>query len=113
MIDAVGSDLDPFPRQFPKLLPIHQRKTRKPPSLAGPFIRSTTIAAYDENRCRKPVLPKHRPGMTYEVAISVVECHRNRARDLADAGERNHSNTARSEERRVGKECRSRWSPYQ
>ena len=22
------------------------------------------------------------------------------------------SNTARSEERRVGKECRSRWSPY-
>src|SRR5256885_16774637 len=27
--------------------------------------------------------------------------------DLADGGE-----TVRSEERRVGKECRSRWSPY-
>ena len=24
----------------------------------------------------------------------------------------NHSRKARSEERRVGKECRSRWSPY-
>ena len=24
----------------------------------------------------------------------------------------NELNTARSEERRVGKECRSRWSPY-
>ena len=23
-----------------------------------------------------------------------------------------HKNTSRSEERRVGKECRSRWSPY-
>ena len=26
--------------------------------------------------------------------------------------ERQRSNTSRSEERRVGKECRSRWSPY-
>ena len=25
---------------------------------------------------------------------------------------KNHLNKARSEERRVGKECRSRWSPY-
>ena len=29
---------------------------------------------------------------------------------LADA--RRHGETQRSEERRVGKECRSRWSPY-
>ena len=30
-------------------------------------------------------------------------------KDLVTLGERNRS---RSEERRVGKECRSRWSPY-
>ena len=34
------------------------------------------------------------------------------AMDLFGALQRNHSGGARSEERRVGKECRSRWSPY-
>src|SRR2546426_3922206 len=34
--------------------------------------------------------------------------HRRRNR----RGCRAHSSTSRSEERRVGKECRSRWSPY-
>ena len=29
-----------------------------------------------------------------------------------DDRQRNTSDTSRSEERRVGKECRSRWSPY-
>src|SRR5256886_3902053 len=29
-----------------------------------------------------------------------------------DDGDHHHSNDCRSEERRVGKECRSRWSPY-
>src|SRR2546426_11301435 len=42
-------------------------------------------------------------------------------RDLAQLGERlalqlrkgmGHASSGRSEERRVGKECRSRWSPY-
>src|SRR3712207_2919052 len=32
--------------------------------------------------------------------------------DFADAGIRNVLALRRSEERRVGKECRSRWSPY-
>ena len=32
------------------------------------------------------------------------------AKDLTDASDKNL--TTRSEERRVGKECRSRWSPY-
>ena len=31
---------------------------------------------------------------------------------LADLLERGETRTTRSEERRVGKECRSRWSPY-
>ena len=31
---------------------------------------------------------------------------------LAGAGEAQAKAKARSEERRVGKECRSRWSPY-
>ena len=30
----------------------------------------------------------------------------------AEAAKRAHENGDRSEERRVGKECRSRWSPY-
>ena len=29
-----------------------------------------------------------------------------------DSQTRNNENNSRSEERRVGKECRSRWSPY-
>src|SRR5439155_19017427 len=35
-----------------------------------------------------------------------------RARRPASAEPANHLEHARSEERRVGKECRSRWSPY-
>src|SRR6266511_4742812 len=34
------------------------------------------------------------------------------ARGLASAGKGGPGSTSRSEERRVGKECRSRWSPY-
>ena len=30
----------------------------------------------------------------------------------AETGEQNKNSVSRSEERRVGKECRSRWSPY-
>src|SRR3989449_9364849 len=32
--------------------------------------------------------------------------------DVEEAGEMHHNPRKRSEERRVGKECRSRWSPY-
>ena len=31
---------------------------------------------------------------------------------LVDLEQQTHEQCARSEERRVGKECRSRWSPY-
>ena len=33
-------------------------------------------------------------------------------RELIDKQEKNKDTEERSEERRVGKECRSRWSPY-
>jgi len=32
--------------------------------------------------------------------------------DRSEDGRRGYRQVARSEERRVGKECRSRWSPY-
>src|SRR5574341_2492619 len=35
-----------------------------------------------------------------------------RLRDAEDEAGEHHAGHARSEERRVGKECRSRWSPY-
>src|SRR5574337_21479 len=41
--------------------------------------------------------------------VAVVRLARRRLRVLDDL---HHLNGARSEERRVGKECRSRWSPY-
>src|SRR5256885_15879349 len=49
----------------------------------------------------------------YAAASGEIECgHREcRAQALA-AALRRHGDRARSEERRVGKECRSRWSPY-
>ena len=37
---------------------------------------------------------------------------KNRIRELADKSYNQNQYTFRSEERRVGKECRSRWSPY-
>src|SRR2546426_6658951 len=40
--------------------------------------------------------------------LSVGDCRRDRLVDFVG----NRSRQLRSEERRVGKECRSRWSPY-
>ena len=63
-----------------------------------------------------------------EIALETLEAYRQRYRPIADlagmarefdaAGplevveDRVGTGSARSEERRVGKECRSRWSPY-
>ena len=47
------------------------------------------------------------PEMSYFEALGEVT---RTARTIAVAG--THGKTTRSEERRVGKECRSRWSPY-
>src|SRR5256885_16688909 len=65
-----------------------------------------------------------RPGKLLRVPLDVFESYivhtlklaAPRARQLAPNGGLSRSTatvgTARSEERRVGKECRSRWSPY-
>ena len=45
------------------------------------------------------------------LAEVMMEAERNK-RETNRLLERIEQNTARSEERRVGKECRSRWSPY-
>src|SRR5260221_8508727 len=47
-----------------------------------------------------PLIPQNLPHLTNAVNLAGYMCF----------GE--HSSLGRSEERRVGKECRSRWSPY-
>ena len=44
--------------------------------------------------------------------INVEQLGHNRAKVVLEPFERGYGHTLRSEERRVGKECRSRWSPY-
>ena len=45
--------------------------------------------------------------------MEFLEVKKNEIKELADlASEIWHEYWPRSEERRVGKECRSRWSPY-
>ena len=53
-------------------------------------------------------------GMAMEIASKVVEREIKEAdhQDLIDEFIKNVGEASRSEERRVGKECRSRWSPY-
>src|SRR2546427_12534441 len=50
-------------------------------------------------------------GETVEELAGMAEAMRNRAIPVRSRHAR-FIDTARSEERRVGKECRSRWSPY-
>ena len=48
-----------------------------------------------------------------DVAETLFEITEENARDRIESYKKlTNSNTTRSEERRVGKECRSRWSPY-
>src|SRR3989449_11211189 len=64
-------------------------------------ILAAAIAVEDEPGPRAPAADgriEHRPG---EVGIARPPQH-----------PREHATGIRSEERRVGKECRSRWSPY-
>src|SRR5690554_8086933 len=80
--------------------------------------------AIDRHRARLTwdVLP--RPRQFVQAAPALLDCavHRRNLRDLTAKGfeRRLHRRTRevvsgalRSEERRVGKECSSRWSPYQ
>src|SRR2546426_6431199 len=60
------------------------------------------------------VVPKgveHKPYAENEVKLLLIE-PRGVLNTGHEGGERTAENDVRSEERRVGKECRSRWSPY-
>src|SRR5687767_10861029 len=67
-------------------------------------------AAYAvDDRCPHLGFPLHRG----TVEQGMVTCHWHHARfDLSSGGTLDPWADDRSEERRVGKECRSRWSPY-
>src|SRR5437773_3778711 len=62
--------------------------------------------AWETRRARGPSSNPFSGNRTVKLAIPPAPCA---ARDAATLDE----STPRSEERRVGKECRSRWSPYQ
>src|SRR3712207_712840 len=80
------------------LLGIAQTGTGKTAAFAIPVIQwlNRKPATTGKRKIRALVLTP-----TRELAIQIDECFRDYAR-----------HTDRSEERRVGKECRSRWSPY-
>src|SRR5256886_11031119 len=55
---------------------------------------------------------RRRRGTTPHSKISTIPGRTGRGQINNPATRRRHGRTGRSEERRVGKECRSRWSPY-
>src|SRR5256885_4035443 len=60
----------------------------------------------------REVHPKLSPTSNIVVNISSAALPPDQQRHASPSGADNHSEPGRSEERRVGKECRSRWSPY-
>ena len=76
------------------------------PSLRDPFA-GVRPADPPPPKPRKPKkrLPKWTHGPVYVASRAAISLP-------LIAGMRTSLDTARSEERRVGKECRSRWSPY-
>ena len=65
-----------------------------------------TVPALDFDAIRAEIgLP---PGPILESLERLSQAERRRAEEILHR----HESVARSEERRVGKECRSRWSPY-
>src|SRR3989442_9211929 len=60
--------------------------------------------------CALPICGNHRPHEHQHLPLRDLSADRARGRARLPGG-LSHD-TARSEERRVGKECRSRWSPY-
>src|SRR5687768_13076670 len=75
--------------------------------LLGANSSNTTTAAYSQGQIELLPVPTH-PGTPEPGMIRL--CHR-----VGSGAEtyREMQVSRRSEERRVGKECRSRWSPYQ
>src|SRR5882762_3724846 len=81
----------------------------------GPLYCRRVEAISDENQTRPPVLvgPCAQVSRGMDEMLNRMHGHRRgRVRDIEDALDPQQLVAmARSEERRVGKECRSRWSP--
>ena len=74
-----------------------------------------TVVCVDTNEERVATLcggrvPFYEPGLDEMMARNAAEGRLSFTTEAAEALE--GANACRSEERRVGKECRSRWSPY-
>ena len=66
---------------------------------------------------REQFVPAHMAPLAYEDKALAIGCEQTISQPymvalMLEALELDESNRVRSEERRVGKECRSRWSPY-
>ena len=58
------------------------------------------------------ITDEHLDVRTVTMGISLLDCADPDGRKACEKIYRKITEKARSEERRVGKECRSRWSPY-
>ena len=79
-----------------------------------PFITPTQDHRFTKRELRE-ILPEHNRGLTAvpQLLVRKTEDFLWAAGELAAMGwPEVNLNLGRSEERRVGKECRSRWSPY-
>src|SRR2546430_13005069 len=77
-------------------------------------IRDLTVTGVQT--CALPIYEHLRPALRRARPTNVEHCGRRREVDLGLKGAEPEAEIdlleVRSEERRVGKECRSRWSPY-
>src|SRR2546425_13208095 len=75
--------------------------------LAGDRAKEHAVGPPRGARTPEPVQPARGPGQDFPAGHAVVDGEGLDGPALVDA-----QGVLRSEERRVGKECRSRWSPY-
>ena len=89
------------------------RETDREVMIECRYYANAGLAAVEEHHLLlQPQRDPHAPGRGFSHPADDSLCGRDRRR-LRDApGCRGRGRTRRSEERRVGKECRSRWSPY-
>src|SRR3989441_6415931 len=82
----------------------------------GGHERPGTRIAYPEllePRCREDALPDELGTLDQPIAVRRKPAPPEReSHDQSDEQDAGQAGLTRSEERRVGKECRSRWSPY-
>src|SRR2546425_13184260 len=72
----------------------------------------TTVTARKKERIKPPLNAKLRIEGVAEPVAEQVHAKRRQCQRRARKGGQPPRDVERSEERRVGKECRSRWSPY-